>query len=1105
MRPLRLEMEAFGSYIENTVLDLSEVADSLYLIYGDTGAGKTTIFDAISFALYGKPSGPNRTDVMMRSQYATPDMKTYVKLDFSCGGRKYSVYRHLAYERKAKRGSKNTTEAANAKLIMPDGSEIEGLTRVNEVIEKDIIKLTHKQFTRIAMLAQGEFLKLLHDDTKDKIEIFRKLFCTDNYERLTKALFNMQSEGAERSKVIRTRIGAVLEGIGCPEDNEAIEQVRQARQGALPPSETRALIERLIEQDKASAAELDKQEKDAAKTISELRITLDRAQKRQSILKQLGVARAALDAGRKGLTAAKSKLEEAGLAVPRAQQLEKDAAAHEAQLPLYKQLEDSSNEADRQLAGYDKAQKGLADTRGSSDKTVAELGEIRKELSALSNAQANAAQTSAEIDKRRSEQKRLTDISQRLGELFESRSLVADKKKNCEGLVTREKKLLAEIEQAKKHFSELEKKVAGLSYVPGELQKKQNELENTLKSRAELSRLSDDMAAADRAAAAHREAAEQYSAAEQHSLALKQHYEQLDETVRNEQAGILALGLRAGCPCPVCGSTSHPDPKRLTEGVHVPDEAELKKAKADYEAAHKAANARLEAAQSLNGKAGGLKNSALAAGQRIFGEECGFESLRGLISERAKGLDLSLAECERTIAELKGELETLERTEEQKAAQRAAVEELEGKLTAARVNAANSNAELKELEGKVSSMQDELERRLTEELGSGDIASANDSLTERLKETAGMIKELTDKLDGFNKQCERASQLGALIPVKEKLLKELSERLSLLTSDAAAAKSRHEELMRQCDKLSAGLSFDSLEKAQQHIAVCRREAKEIRDLLEAARADFEKLTKQNAENEGKASTLERTLAEYPEEDEKGAQQRLDELEARLELAKKQKREADTGVRINSDILEKLDHAYPELEESERMYALTYELYKTAAGDLKGHERISLESYVQTAYFDNILAKANIQLDIMSSKRYSLVRNTTGSLSGQTALDLNVIDSRRKTARNVKSLSGGESFISSLALALGLSEEIQSNAGGIRLESMFIDEGFGSLDDSTLSQAMTALTSLSRSNRSVGVISHLAELENSIEDQIRVSTSPSGGSRAVIVHKGAARK
>ncbi|MBQ6674827.1 MAG: SMC family ATPase [Ruminococcus sp.] len=1104
MRPLRLEMGAFGSYIENTVLDLSELADSLYLIYGDTGAGKTTIFDAISFALYGKPSGPNRTDVMMRSQYAAPDTKTYVKLGFSCGDKEYSVERHLAYERRAKRGSKNTTEPANAELTMPDGTKIEGLNRVNEVIEKDIIKLTHKQFTRIAMLAQGEFLKLLHDDTKNKIEIFRKLFSTDNYERLTKALFNMQSEGADRSKAIRTRIGAVLEGIGCPDDNEAIEQVQQARQGALPPSETRALIERLIEQDKASAVGLGKQEKDTAKTISELRITLDRAQKRQTILKQLEAAREALGAGREGLTAAKKRLDEAGLAVPRAQQLEKEAAAHEAQLPLYKQLEDSSKEADRQLADYDKAQKGLADTRALSDKTAAELGNIRKELSSLSNAQANAAQTSVEIDKLKGEQKRLTDISQRLGELFDRRSLVVDKKKNCEGLVTREKKLIAQIEQAKRQFSELEKKAAGLSYVPGELQKKQNELENTQKSSAELSRLSDDVAAADRAAADHRKAAEQYSAAEQSYIALKQHYDRLDETVRNEQAGILALGLKAGCPCPVCGSTSHPDPKRLTEGVHVPDEAELKKAKADYEAAHTAANARLEAAQSLNGKAASLKNSALAAGQRIFGEGCGFESLRGLISERAKGLDLCCAECEHRITELKGELEALERTEEQKAAQRAAIEELEGRLTAARVNAANSTAEHRELEGKVSSMQDELERRLTEELGSGDITSASSSLTERLKEAAGRIEELDRKLESLNKQCERAGQLGALIPVKERLTQELSEKLSSLTSSSAAAKSRYEELVRQCEKLSAGLSLDSLEKAQQHIAVCRREADRIRDLLEAARADFDKLTKQNAENEGKVSTLERTLAEYPDDDEKGTKQRLTELEARLEQTQKQKRKADTGVRINSDILEKLDKAYPELEESERTYALTHELYKTAAGDLKGHERISLESYVQTAYFDNILAKANIQLAIMSNKRYRLVRNTTGSLSGQTALDLNVVEGDEKSARNVKSLSGGESFISSLALALGLSEEVQSNAGGIRLESMFIDEGFGSLDDEKLSQAMAALTSLSRSNRSVGVISHLAELENSIDDQIRVSTSPSGGSRAVIVHKGAAK-
>ena len=308
MRPLKLTLSAFGPYAGHTEIDLEKLGEKgLYLITGDTGAGKTTIFDAITYALYDAPSGTNRDTSMFRSKYASPETPTFVEMTFSCGGKVYTVKRNPEYERPARRGSKMTKQRAEAELHLPDGRVLDKPKEVNAELTQ-IIGLDRSQFSQIAMIAQGEFLKLLTAETKDRQEIFRKIFKTNCYEVLQNRLKDSANTLYRKCEAARASVQQYIGGIVCAEGDMLREKAQQAKEGKLPFAETVELLETLIDRDEAEDAACARQFEVLEEKIGAVNARLIKADERRKM-------REALEKNRKQQEVQRGKAEQAKAAL----------------------------------------------------------------------------------------------------------------------------------------------------------------------------------------------------------------------------------------------------------------------------------------------------------------------------------------------------------------------------------------------------------------------------------------------------------------------------------------------------------------------------------------------------------------------------------------------------------------------------------------------------------------------------------------------------------------------------------------------------------------------------------------------------------------------
>ena len=1098
MRPLYLELAGFGPYIEKTEIDFSLLGDGIYLVCGDTGAGKTTLFDALTYALYDRPSGDNRTGEMMRSKYATPEQETYVKLRFAYGGKEYTVKRNPAYERKAKRGSGNATEIAKAELTLPDGNVLTGIEQVNKKIEGDILGLTHGQFTRIAMIAQGDFLKVLCASTPERQAIFQKLFKTDGFAALTEELKSLTSERKAQMDRISADIAATLSGLSYEKDSPLYDRAELVRQGAASPEETKEVIAALLESDEETSSALGKEIEGLNTSLGEISIILDRAGKKKALLAELERAKAALIQSEQLQNKKKAELDLAKAKLPEAESLEKQAAQLETQLSKYEELDSVTKAREELVSKLADNKKELLAKSEKADKLKSELENVNRQTAALSDAELKAEQAASQSELIKKEQERVSAISDRFDELLDERDTHSKLKKSVEGLAAKVQRFEAEISRKSGELSALESKAAEYADIPVRLANAKSEYDGVLKGAREIGQLLDDISQVRQSLARHKSAAEEYLSAETAAKRKKSEYDGLDEIMRHEQAGILALGLKTGEPCPVCGSTKHPDPARLSENVKVPTKRELDAAKKELDTAQRLMNEKLQAAQSLNGAALGLKNSTLGAAQRILGGDIIWEDAETRAIERRNHLDEQANEKSALILQLERKAKEgalLAKALEDKKA------ELEGareRLPKAQQNLIAISGELKTHEGRLSSLEEELQKGINEQFQQSDISKAGEMVRERLTQLDSRLKELVQERERQLKRAEQRAALESGRPALERDMLETNERISALSQEIAAGRSRLEENDDRLKKLAEGLSFESSDKARAQIAKNTADAAKIRKGCESAQQALADAEKAQAAAKGSNEALEKNIAQYPDEDEARALDEKAQAELALKEKQKQKNRIDTQIMINEGLSQKLEKGYEEQSRAEYSYALVKELYDTNAGNMTGHDRITIESFVQAAYFDNILARANRRLSVMKGGQYSLKRAKTQKGGGKTGLDLDVIDHNNESRRSVKTLSGGESFIASLALALGLSEEIQASSGGIRLDSMFVDEGFGSLDDEVLSEAIDALGSLADGQRSVGIISHVGELQSSIDHRIEVTHSPSGGSRVEIV-------
>ena len=920
MRPLKLKMSAFGPYSGTTEFDFTKLGKGgLYLITGDTGAGKTTIFDAITYALYGEPSGKNREVSMLRSKYADESTPTEVELIFNYRDKEYTIKRNPEYEREAKRGGGTTKQIANAEIIYPDGKVVSKIKDVDNAV-KEIIGIDRNQFCQIAMIAQGDFLKLLLAPTKDRMEIFRHIFKTGLFRDLQDRLKRESGKLSDECEVIKRSISQYIGGIVCDEDNADFIEVSKAKNGNMTIEDTIALLEKLIGDDEHLERELEKNKTSLQKELDGVKASVNKAKDIIQAKKDFEKNEAELKIADENHKLLSEKLEAEKLKQPKAKKLNEQVASIKAFLPDYDELHEKQAAFDKNKAFIESSQETIASMEAmikTNEDAIIAFGEECKGLD------------------------KAGEIKIQLGNEKKTLSENADKLKNLKGSI-------ASLEQSQTEYAR-----------SIEIYKEKQTIAEKFDSE----------------------------------------YKQQNRVYLDAQAGILADTLKDNEPCPVCGSTTHPSIATKPENAPTKEELEVLQSKLD-EANNNANHARNNSS-SLKG-AFDEKRESVSTEVRVLLGDVAVDAAKPIIEKKLSDIETAMAEVDRKIKE-----------EENKIERRAEIEKL----------LPQKKEELETLKKKLTEIADEVKGKVVE----------NDSLEKR-------IDELKVKLKFGTKMAA------------ENEIKALSQKAEQIISDFEQANKK----MNACNEQIA-----SLKAAKEEI---------VKRLGENSEIDLDK-------EKEKRSLLEN-------------EQRVLEGKAK---------NIHSRVNANKSALDNIKEKSGDLIATEKKYAWVKALSNTANGQLSGKEKIMLETYIQMNYFDRIIARANTRLMIMTDGQYDLIRRKEAlSKSGQSGLDLDVIDHYNGTHRSVKTLSGGESFKASLALALGLADEIQSSAGGIKLDTMFIDEGFGSLDEESLAAAMKALSSLAEGDRLVGIISHVGELKQKIDKQIIVTKDKSGGSKAEVV-------
>lgn len=873
MKPIQLVLSAFGPYVERTVIDFSALGEEgLFLIAGDTGAGKTTIFDAISFALYGEASGgkEKRKSKSFHSDYVSDQTETYVELTFRHRGETWWIRRNLEYQRPSKKkkdGMETTTrQAADAQMRNEDtGEEILRMDDVNRRV-RELLGLTQDQFTQTVMIAQGDFLKILTASSDDRKKLFRDLFHTNLYVDLQSRLQEKNRACADEQKALEQVILSA-EGKIDPEAEFAEREILLSYCGQIQHTDALcALLARLIEQEKAAQEQARAQKKEAADQIGALiaavtegeRVNRDFAdwESKRARLAALTAGQGEIDAQRAALAAAR-----------RAQQLETDEAL-------------------------------MRRTRRDMDAQRTALSEAQAALE-----QAEKALPEAEM--------RMKEAESRGGEVH---ALLAQAKQMEDCLP-----VLGEVERLK----------AAL-----DTQKR------------ELQRLTADSSRAQAA----------YTAA-QNSYYLS-------------QAGLLARELKAGQPCPVCGSTAHPCPAQITPET-VTRQA-LEQAAQRRETAEKAQS---DAATRLAANRAALDERE----DRLRALKIGADETRQRLAARIDAAHQAAADRQREID-----------------AARSAYQALDKRKTAAQSAVDAAQKQLAALEKDLRAQTEAFEQK---------------------RAAHGFEDEASYRL---------AKRTNADIERLDREIRNYDEQKRTLT-----AQTRELE-----DKLSGRQKTDLTALQNRQAAALDRQAK--------------------AENAEKAMVRKLTLHES---------------------AEREIRQANAAI-----------------QKKRGKWQIIQELYTCCAGIAAGNPRAKLtfEAYVQQYYFRFVVAAANKRLTRLTDGMFTLrVMREAANRVSQSGLDLEVLDRSTGQARDVSTLSGGESFLASLALALGLSDAVQSQSGQIRMDAMFIDEGFGSLDENALRSSIDVLLELADGKRLIGIISHVQELEERIDKQIVVTKTPNG--------------
>ena len=1053
MKPLRLKMQAFGSYGKETTIDFEKVNQNLFLITGDTGAGKTTIFDAIVFALYGEASSSSnkKEGVVLQSQYVSYEYEPFVELVFSeRSGEEQEIYtvhrvpRHLKQITRGANKGKAKENTGSVSLTMPDGMEYP--TKETDRKIQEIVGLTKSQFMQVAMIAQGEFMDLLRAKSDDKKVIFRKLFNTEMYQDIVNELANRKRTKEKDIAVLRTQCQSNLGRVCIPEEYKS-EKIKELKE-QLTDGEMSRLSDFLDE------LEL------LCNWLSEHTLAAENA------YRKAGRDR---DAKNEAYTRAEGLLkwfEQLDAAEQKLKECEADKAKTEELLSLISRIRDAY-EIQGNYALLEDARKHLKDTKEA-------LENQEKTLPALKEAREKAENTEKESKQIRDQEiqnhSKIVEKVEKALEIFDQINVLrmrveADKKANDAAAKTTKKAC-----ETQEKLDQQEIKWKAQSEELAETEKKLVIAENKKQEADAVSQEIQEVRALGKQAERCRQIAiktrDDYAKTTKDYETANAEYEELRHRFLNAQAGFLAEKLEPGKPCPVCGSTEHPHPhQKSVDHVDISEEKlqimqenvdKLRKKQEQESGESAAANSEYKTRKDTYVESVHKLQARLRRSISSITEET-------TVTEMSNALELWKQQTEAELEKLASEEKLLFQIRENLQKMDAQKKELQEKLEkcrkdekAAAEKLAASEAELKNMKG---SSEFQTKEDAEEALRQSEKARNH---AEKIYAKASKEAEVTLNTQ---KQAEALiSRYQHELPEQKRLADERDSSYIEIMENKKMNEEAWKELVETYSRIAA-------EEFQQTVTVYDRKK---------AAAEAGKTAAQNAIGEANRPVLEEIQKE--KEAAEAAYLEAEKIYDRLRINNRDNRE------VLDSLLSKLEERKTLLEEHARIDAL----YRMTSGNVSG-ARMDLETYVQRYYLERILYAANRRFQEMSAgqfelRMYDLEKAGEGRNRG---LDLMVYSTVTGKEREIRTLSGGESFMAALSLALGMADQIQQSSAAINLDMMFIDEGFGSLDEHSRNQAVRVLQEMAEGSRLIGIISHVSELKQEIEDQLIVNKDENG--------------
>ena len=1019
MRPLKLQLQAFGPFAGRESLNFGELGHNpLFLICGPTGAGKTSLLDAICFALYGDTSGDEREGTQMRSDHAGPETLTEGQFDFSLGERQLRVHRVPEQERAKRRGEGTTTAKQDATLWDRTGAVEEeegavlatGWSGVTGAVE-NLIGFRSSQFRQVIMLPQGKFRELLLAGSREREAILETLFQTEIYSRIQEALKQRELTLVRQVKELRQKRETLL------------EQAEAADEGELG-----GRLERIVEQIGQRDREVEKLhdlEKQAVERLHQGRA----AQERLDAFNRAGEVLKKLEVRASEISRIKEELAHAGRADSLAdlfRQLE-DARAQ------YKSLCEDRDRCEKALAGRQKRYEQVVDrlknleageaNRNAQQQTLVELEGYRGKVLSLQAAADDRDRLSKQAkmlsEGFESGNRRLVEWQDRLAQVTQSLATARETAGRAELLAHRTKLLEQQLTQ-RRELESITASVRGLE--------EEREALNTLFETAELALRGQAAALAS-----------------------------LQSAWVQGQAAVLAGELVEGVPCPVCGSPDHPQPARSMD--EVPTKEILEKATESLGNAEQARDRSRE-------KLADCDVRLVAAREKVEGLQ---RQLEGVAEQAPEILQANLAASRGALEESLKAQANLELQEREAG-------DLQSKREALVEALAGDEARLNKV-------------KLEHAAAEAAVSEREKGLPHTWRNPAKLEQAISRKRSELDQARQDLKEAQAAHSAETVALAEANSELKSAKKQKKVYRGHLDELQNQWQQRREGETFAT---DAAYLGALRDDARKRE--LETSISEYDKALNSARTTQANAKAQIKDL------------QRPD-LEELTRLEREARKILDAGLKSQAslrkehEVLEKLykslERTGEALNSSERLYEVAGRLSEVANG--KNPFRMSFQRFVLTALLDDVLIAATQRLATMSRGRYRLLREREQTdQRSHGGLNLLVEDSYTGKVRPVETLSGGESFQAALGLALGLAEVVQAYSGGVQLSTMFIDEGFGSLDPESLDLAIDTLIGLQQSGRMVGVISHVPELRERIDIRLEVTAGRSGSSAGFVL-------